>query len=178
MSSPTCQRVISKWSLDIYTCIYDRRSRLPCHHRHRPLACTIPIRHQAQSTQPHNLSNQSPSTHLHCHPQPKPPLPLTWKATVTPQSVLLALQSMLPQQPQWDFNLTHRMESLTPKAPAMFPCRVMFRFSSVACKPWCNPSSITHLAWSSPHSLQSRYPHIFQCLQLAQILSTSMPHLC
>ena len=59
------------------------------------LARAIPIHHQAQSTQPQNLSNQSPSTHIHCHPQHKPPLPLTWKAATTPQSLLLTLQSVL-----------------------------------------------------------------------------------
>ena len=59
-----------------------------------PLAPTIPIHHQVQSTQPQNLSNQS-STHLHCHLQPKPPLPLTWKAATTPKSLLLVLESVL-----------------------------------------------------------------------------------
>lgn len=81
------------------------------------------------------ISTATPNPNHPCLSLGKPQSPL--KVSYSPSSLCST------QQPQWDFNLTHRMGSLPPKAPAMFPCRVMFRFSSVACKPWCNPSFVT-----------------------------------
>lgn len=68
MSSPTCQHVISKWSLDIYICISDRQLRLTCHHWHR-VPCP---RHSHPSSSPVN-STSKPLKSISFYPYSLPP---------------------------------------------------------------------------------------------------------